>query len=370
MILSVIDVERLARASSVKVRVDVAGKVARSYADGLLHGREKDVALDILKLLVQDAEVRVREALSQQLKECVDIPRDIAATLADDVAQVSIPMLQYSEALTDADLISIIASCKEVAKLVAVAKRRMVREPVANCLLKTQNTIVVTRLAQNAGAELSEVALLTAIEAMAKQESVIIALMERGGLPLSCVEKIFMTVSDGLKRELAKKYHVSRHLIEGKLVYAREMSTLGVIVAADEVEVEALVRQLHEKRKLTSSLVIRSLCVGDLTFFSLAMARLTGLPYDAVHTLMRDKGELGFEALYRQSPLPPAYFQAVRMLLKLVLEMTQNGKKRPHDFARQMIDKIKTHRYDLDIDYMPLLISIIKGNAGEFISVQ
>src|SRR5690606_26151364 len=136
MILSVMDVERLARASSAKVRMDVAGKVARSYAEGLLHGREKDIALDILNLLVRDAEVRVREVLSQQLKECVDIPHEVAVSLAADVAQVAIPMLQHSEALTDADLISIIASCKEVAKLVAVARRKHLREPVANSLLK------------------------------------------------------------------------------------------------------------------------------------------------------------------------------------------------------------------------------------------
>ena len=58
--------------------------------------------------MIKDAEVRVREALAQNLKENPDLPHDVALSLAQDVDQVALPILQFSDVLTDDDLIEII----------------------------------------------------------------------------------------------------------------------------------------------------------------------------------------------------------------------------------------------------------------------
>lgn len=370
MHLSHADVERLARASSARVRVEVAGKVAQRFAEGGLGGREKDIAVEIFRLLARDAELRVRETLSQHLKSCRDLPHDVALKLAHDVEQVSVPILEHTVVLSDADLITIIESSQELAKLTAIARRESVSVRVAGALLRTRHEAVACEVIGNKGAELAEDDLLRTIEALAGKESVIVALMERGGLPLTCIEKIFMIVSDGLKKKLAEQFHVSRHLIEGRLEYAREMNTLGMSARGDEVDVEGLVRHLHQRHRLTSSIVLRSLCVGDLGFFERAMAELTGIPVENVRVLMRDGGGEGFRALYRQSPLPPAYYDAVKKLLDLALDATHNGRVRPEDFSRRMIDNITANGYDASVEYMPLLLAIIKGNAGEFSSIH
>lgn len=366
MQLSQIDVERLAQAGSAKERVEVAGKLAAGFAAGQLSGREKDVAVAIFRLLARDAEVRVREQLSVHLHACDDLPHDVALQLAHDVTFVAVPILEYSNVLGDSDLIAIIDSARETAKLTAIARREIVTEYVSDALLHTRNATVASTLLSNKGAEISEHSLLHTIEAMADRESVIEALMERGGLPVVCVEKIFMTVSDHMKKKLAEQYHVSRHLIEGKLEYAREMTTLDVSQRADNINVEALVRHLRIQRKLTSSIVIRSLCVGDMRFFEHAMAELTDVPLENVRRLMCDAGPNGFKSLYRLSPLPPAYFEAVKKLLDLALDATYNGYENPADFSARMIDNIVNNGYDHSIEYMPLLLAIIKGNASEF----
>lgn len=370
MQLSRSDVERLARATSAKARVDVAGKVADSYAKGHLGGKEKDVAVEIFRLLARDAEVRVREQLSKHLHACEDLPHDVALKLAHDIEQVSIPVLEFSNVLGDTDLISVIQSSHQLAKLSAVARREIVTEYVSDALLSTRQDSVAVTLMENTGAEISEHSLLHTVEAMADRESVIEAMMERGGLPLVCVEKIFMTVSTELKKKLAAQYHMSRHLIEGKLEYAREMTTLGVSGRSDGVNVEALVKHMHNQRKLTSSIVIRGLCVGDVAFFEHAMAELTDVPLENVRRLMLDAGPNGFKALYRLSPLPPAYYEAVKKLLDLALEATHNGNERPEDFSARIIDNIVMNGYDLSIEYMPLLLAIVKGNASEFSSLH
>lgn len=366
MRLSQADVERLARASSPRARAEVAGKVAGSFANGQLGGREKDVAMEIFRLLARDAEVRVRETLSQQLQSCSEIPHDVAMQLAHDVERVSVPILEFSNVLDDDDLIAVIESSQEVAKLSAIARREVVGFPVSDALLRTHDENVAHTLIANKGAYIQEDSLLHTIEAMSGRESVIEALMERGSLPVVCIEKIFMTVTDAMRQRLIERYQVSRHLVEGQLEYAREMNTLGVAGRSDDVNVEALVRHMRKQRKLTSSIVIRALCVGDLRFFEHAMAELSDIPVENVRKLMLDAGEQGFKSLYRLSPLPPAYYEAVKTLLDLVLEATRNGRERPEDFSRRMIDKIEANGYDSTVEYMPLLLAIIKGNASDF----
>ncbi len=53
-------------------------------------------------------ELRVREALAAHLKNSPDLAHDVAVALARDVDSVSLPMLKFSEVLTDEDLIEIV----------------------------------------------------------------------------------------------------------------------------------------------------------------------------------------------------------------------------------------------------------------------
>ncbi|MCH2546400.1 MAG: DUF2336 domain-containing protein [Alphaproteobacteria bacterium] len=370
MQLSYADVQRLAYANSPRSRVEVAGKLASDYATNSLSVKEKEMAVDILRLLAGDAEVRVREQLSNHLKACDDLPHEVAIMLAHDIEKISVPVLRFSNGLEEEDLIEVIKSSRQLAKLEAVAQRDHVSATVSEALLQIHSDSVATTLIANKGAIINEASLLHTIENMAKHESVIDALMQRGGLPVVCIEKIFMNVSTQMKKRLAKEYQISRHLIEGKLEYAREMTTLGMATRNSGVNVEALVRHMHNQRKLTSSIVIRSLCVGDLRFFECAMSELTDVPLENVGKLMLDAGPNGFMALYRLSPLPPAYYEAVKKLLDMALDATHNGKMRPHDFSKQIIDNIKSNSYDLSIEYMPLLLAIIKGNASELSSIH
>ncbi len=370
MTLTFQDVEKLAAATSSKDRIDVAGKVAENFARGLMNGREKDVAIEIFRLLARDAEVKVRRILGVQLRACKDLPPDIAMTLAKDEDIVAAPMLEYSSVLEEADLIAIIRSSRRTAKLAAIARREQVSSRVSGLLLEACDPVVSTTLFRNRGAEIPEEGLLNTINLMASEESVIDALVERGGLPLSCVEKIFTSVSVEMKRRLAAQYHVSRHLIEGKMEYAREWATLGTIASAEDQNVEELVRGMLEQRKLTSSIVVRSLCTGDLRFFEHSMAALAGVPVTNARELMRDFGEGGFQSLYRQSPLPPAYYPAVKKLLDVTFEATDNGKSVPANFSKQIVDGITSRGYDKSVEYMPLLLAIIQGSANELTSVH
>jgi uncharacterized protein (DUF2336 family) len=104
------DVARLLKEPTAENRAVAASKVSEQFSAGNLSDEERKIAEEIFKIMVKDAEVRVREALSESLKSSDSIPHDVAVTLANDVKEVSMPMLEFSEVLTDEDLVEIIKS--------------------------------------------------------------------------------------------------------------------------------------------------------------------------------------------------------------------------------------------------------------------
>ena len=79
--LSQADVKRLLEDPSAENRSRTAQKVAAGYSDGLLTAEERRIAEDIFNVMVRDAEVRVREALSDNLKNCSFIAHALVTPL-------------------------------------------------------------------------------------------------------------------------------------------------------------------------------------------------------------------------------------------------------------------------------------------------
>lgn len=132
------DVSRLLSNPSTDTRVETATKIAGDFNAGDLSDNERQLAEEIFRVMVKDAEVRVREALALNLKESSGIPHDVAVSLAKDVEQVALPVLQFSDVLTDNDLIEIINS-HSAEKQTAIAKRKNVSEDVSDVLVEAGN---------------------------------------------------------------------------------------------------------------------------------------------------------------------------------------------------------------------------------------
>ena len=87
------DVAKLLSDPSPNTRAETAAKIADDFKAGAMSGAERQLVEKIFHVMVKDAEVRVREALAQNLKESPDIPHDVAVALAQDVEQVALPVL-------------------------------------------------------------------------------------------------------------------------------------------------------------------------------------------------------------------------------------------------------------------------------------
>jgi uncharacterized protein (DUF2336 family) len=102
--LSANDVNRLLHDPSADTRATTAVKVAATFDEPTLSASERTEAENVIRLFARDAAVVVRQALAEQVKESRRLPHDVALTLARDVEQVALPVLKFSEVLTDDDL--------------------------------------------------------------------------------------------------------------------------------------------------------------------------------------------------------------------------------------------------------------------------
>lgn len=364
------DVARLLDDPSTEHRVDTALKMAQGFNEDNLSDSEREMAEDIFRLMLKDAEVRVREALAQTLKENSAVPHDIALGLANDVVSVALPILRFSDVLTDADLIEIVHS-QDVSRQVAISERNTVSEKVSSALVDTKNEEVVTSLIGNDGADISERDLGKVVDAFGDNEDIGNAMVLRPKLPVTIAERLVTLVSENMRIELAKRHDLGNNLAVDLILQIRERAIIGLSEDGEEGDLEQLITQLNEKGRLTPTIILRALCMGDLDFFEAAIAELSGVQLENVRTLVHDKGQLGLQAVFKQAGLPINYYPAARAAIDVAAETQYDGGEDDRQrYSRRMIERILTQygKYGVefeadDIEYLLAKMEDLPANA-------
>lgn len=364
------DVKRLLSSPDADIRVEIAGKIAAQHPR--LTETERKIAENIFRVMVEDAEVRVREALAQQLKSNAMVPGDVALALARDVDSVALPILQFSEVLSEADLIELVKSRgSDHEKLEAVARRSHIPAGVADALVDSGDGGVVATLVSNSGAELTETALANVVERYSEtDETVGAALAKRPNVPVTIVERLLNRISENLRTRLSNHPDLSPEMADTLLIQAREQAVLGI--SNTESDVAKLAEHLYHNRRLTPSIILRAICIGDMRFFEAALAVLADIPIENAQTLIHEKGKRGFKALYQQCGLPTPLFRAMRAAVDVSKDMRLDGEAKDRErFSRKMIERILT-QYDEqgiafesdDLDYLLVKMGKLPTTTG------
>jgi len=345
------------------VRAQTTSKIAAQYDRRYprMTAAERKIAEEIFRQLAQDAEVRVREALAANLKTTPDLPHDLALSLARDVDDVALPVLKYSEVLTDDDLISIVRGDDAFAKQVMIAQRASVSGVVADALIDTGNETAVARLVANEGAELSENALGRVLNDYDDSESVSDSLSRRPSLPAAISEQLVNAMAEKLKSYLVSEHNLSPDAASNLVLQTRERATVSLLSDhSSESDLEELVFQLHVNGRLTTSLIVRALCVGDLPFFEAALARMANVPLKNARTLIHDDGGLGLRSIYQKAKMPERLLNAVTAAVGILDEEDYDGGRNDRErFSSRIIERLLTQFEDPsstmtkdDIDYL------------------
>jgi len=363
--LSSADVAKLLQDPNIENRAAAAAKVASTFGDTTLTEGERKIAEDIFRVMLKDASVRVRHALAESLKENPDVPHDVATSLAKDVDEVALPVVEFSSVLTDQDLIEIVRT-KGASVQKAVAGRKDVSEDVADALADTGNEEVVATLVGNEAAQIGEKTYDKVLEKYSDSDAVKTPMALRGELPIGVAERLVTMVSEKIRDHIMTHHEVSPAMAADLLLESREKATVSLLEGGQKsATVQELVDQLADNGRLTPTLMLRALCMGDTTFFEVALAKKVGIPVSNAYQLVHDKGELGLKRLFEVAKMPPQFLPMARAALEVADEMLETGGDDREMYRQLMIERVLTAvENDVDTENLDYLIGKLQAVDG------
>ncbi|MEP3247005.1 MAG: DUF2336 domain-containing protein [Sneathiella sp.] len=365
--LSPADVQRLLSDRSAEARAKTVEKIAGNLVEHQFSDTERAEAEAIFRALAGDAEILVRQTLADTLKNLPDLPHDIALTLASDIADVATPMLTFSEALSDEDLFEIINSQPD-SHQEAIAARKVVSEAVSDKLADTGNVNVVAKLMENDGAQISEKTFEKVLDKYGDNEKVNAPMAQRAELPLTVTERLVTLVSDKLREHLVSHHEMSPGVATDLILASREKTMIGLLKGGTSSEdLKGLIDQLHENGRLTPTIILRALCVGDIDFFETALSKGSGISVSNVHLLVNDAGGEGLKQLCKKCDIPAGLVEMMRVAVEVVNELEYDGTPGDRErFRNHVIQRVLTHFEDrFDVENVDYLISKIgEGSTG------
>jgi uncharacterized protein (DUF2336 family) len=363
-ILNQSDVEKLLADPSPDTRADMASKVAREFRRGSLTEDERRIAEEIVRAMARDAAIRVRQALAEHLKESKSLPADVARLLAADADAVALPVLQYSSVLTDEDLISFVKGANSE-RLTAIARRQTLSEPVSDAVVRADDPNAITALVGNEGASIAEPSLQTVLARHGAKPGVGETLARRSKLPISILEGLVSAASDRLREALIARHDLPERLASTLVFQARERATVGLVSPQSPVgDALELVAHLKKAGRLTPSIILRALCLGDLTMVEAAFATLARIPVHNARLMIHDAGPLGFKSLYDHVGMPRSLFRAFRIALEVARDTPLDGGEHDQERRqRRMIERILTQFEDIGAENLDFLLSKLQEKA-------
>lgn len=308
----------LARDADESVRGDLAAKIAR-IAPGLTaqeHDRIRKMAYETLQTLARDQATRVRQVLAEALKDIADAPAAIIRRLARDAELIVCePILSFSPVLTDEDLIEIIAGAPPEGARGAIARRRGLREKVADALVAADDVAAVAALLGNHSAQIREETLDRIVHRAVDVESWHAPLVRRPALPRKAAVRIARFVADSLIDQLQERHDLSADALEEVRAVVRRRIDEGDLpepktkdksaakkrksIAEDEAAADPMgrARALHKQGRLDEETVAAATRGGNRAFVAAALAVRSALAPTVVDKAFTERSAKGLAAV-------------------------------------------------------------------------
>jgi len=350
------DIDGLTRGSTPDERAAAAHKICRRIEDAPLSPEEREIAREIVRVMAADAVELVRRALAVTLKSSTLVPRDVALKLARDVESVATPILSFSPAFTDEDLVEIVRFAGP-ARQIAIAHRQTLSETVTSALAEHGAEAAVTAACANDNAAFTEAGLHKAVSRFASSQTLLAAVAYRRTLPLSIAERLVNMVGERVRNHLIDEHALTPETALQIAVGARERATIDLVDQAGRTaDAERFVQHLNSQGRLTPSLLLRGLAHGHMAFFEWGIAELAKVPHHRTWLMIHDAGPLGLRAIYERAGLPVRLFSAFRAGVDTFHSMEFDGGARDQQrFQERMLERFLTQPTAApkeDVDYL------------------
>jgi uncharacterized protein (DUF2336 family) len=300
--------------ASAQARAGAVAPLVRALFRPDVGAADRDVIDATLTTLLDDPSVEVRRALAEALARQEGAPRHLVVSLANDLPAVAEPVFRHSPCLLDAELVEALQGGSARVQI-AIASRPWVSFAVSEAIASDGDIEAVLALAGNAGADLDEIAFRSMIARFPGDPELREALFAREDLPLAARQSLIAGLGARLTELMVSRDWVAPRRADAVVREACDRATVEIASDADDDDVHRLVEHLRATAQLTTALLIRSMCQGQVQFFEAALAILAEMPVDRVYAILSDGRHAALKALFRKAGLPdrshPAFIAAL-----------------------------------------------------------
>jgi uncharacterized protein (DUF2336 family) len=268
--------------------------------------REKELAADILRFLVREAEVAVRRALADRLAREPKAPRDLIIALAHDDIAVARPVLTDCALLADADLIEVIHQ-RTLQHQLAITLRQQVSETVSAALVSTGNAEVMRSLVDNPKARIARRTYEILVEHSRSVETLQAPLVRRKDLDADLAARMYVWVSAALRKQIVLNFDVDPKLLDEAL--ADSVKTVMVDHPAPGGHAPDVMGD-------DPRVLLQLLRAGEIAMFEALLARKTGLRLQLARRAFYEPGGRPLATACKAIGVEKAHFAAIFLLAR------------------------------------------------------
>lgn len=343
------DLIGLARDKSVEGRTRLVQIVGDLFfdTDTVLRDAERNIMSDILRQLIHDVEMKVRQQLAERMASEINAPRDLISALANDQIEVAHPILTQSTILQDIELIEIVEH-RTFGHQLAIAMRESVSEAVSEALIGTGNVDVIKTLLENENADISGKAMEYLVEQSEKIDDIQVPLINRGDLGPDLAKRMYWWVSAALRKHIVEHYRIDEAELDDKIqdtihdILGGDGSGPGMIDSTPLRKSQELAEKLQKAQAITPQLLIQTLRQGEVILFEDLLSQRTGLRTNLIRRFVFEPGGEGLAIACRAVDISKADFASIFLLSR----SARPGDKvvDPNEVSRVLnfFDRIKT----------------------------
>jgi len=252
--------------------------------------QEKTLASAILLQLIEQAELDLKEALSERLSISENIPSELIIALAHDNVSVAEPVLLHSPVLSEYDLIYLIRSKgSEYWRL--IAQRQNISEGVTDTLIETEDKYSVLHVLDNETSTISRHSIRKVSRMAIGNEDFHEPLLRRPELDSGLAMDLYLCVSRTLRNEILKRFPINPQQLDKTLDHIlQDISNSSHDKTNISREMRDLAYRFNERKEINPDLLIKTLRRGQMSFFMALFAIRIETTPDIIERILKSEG--------------------------------------------------------------------------------
>jgi uncharacterized protein (DUF2336 family) len=277
------------------------GRAAHMAAQAYLgHSGAADEHAALYAALVgflDDPSVKVRAALAYGLLHATDAPRPVLLSLLHDSPIISRAVAQYSPALIDADLVTLVGGA-DPAMLVAITLRERISQRLAAALVARGSKVITARLLRRPDVAFAPQLMIELANGQGTDDAQVRgALLGRTDLPAPARLHLVDVVARALRAARIVKGAVAPHRLE-RLLRDSTDTALTAIGEREASEGRApFAAGLVAEQRISARVMLHAIVNGHVLFLAECLAELAETTRDKVFTLLEKGNRPALNAL-------------------------------------------------------------------------